>query len=136
MDCGAEPELSALNTLLTLARQESASHSCQASAPMKRTLTRLIFPCLCLAVLAWFHWNSVNGKRGEVQIAQTGAAIAKTRLEFEGLIASRETLSRKVALLRSDGLDPDLLGIRARKMLHHSHPDELIVYLPKPVAEQ
>ena len=56
--------------------------------------------------------------------------IAKARLELEGMRAERETLSRKVALLRSEAIDPDLLGIQARKMLNTSHPDELIVYFP------
>ena len=49
---------------------------------------------------------------------------------LEGMRAERETLSKKVALLRSEAIDPDLLGIQARKMLNTSHPDELIVYFP------
>lgn len=98
---------------------------------MKRFFKSLIFPCLCLSVLAWFHWNGIHGKRGELQIAHTEAAISKKRLELEGLKAEHETLSAKVSLLRSDTLDPDMLGIQARKMLHQSHPNELIIYLPK-----
>ncbi len=97
---------------------------------MRRFLARLIFPCLCAGVLAWFHWNGENGKRGELQIAATEQKIAKAHLELEGMRAEREELVKKVALLRADALDPDLLGIQARKMLHSSHPDELIVYFP------
>ena len=103
---------------------------------MKRFFIRLIFPCLCAGVLAWFHWNSIHGARGERQIARTGQVIAQTRLELEGLISTRETLTKKVALLRSNALDPDLLGIQARKMLHHSHPDEFIVYFPNSAARR
>ena len=102
---------------------------------MKRFFKSLIFPCLCVGVLAWFHWNGIHGSRGELEIARTEEIIAKKRLELEGLKAERETLSAKVALLRPDALDPDMLGIRARKMLHQSHPDELIIYLPKSVNE-
>ena len=97
---------------------------------MRRVLARLIFPCLCAGVLAWFHWNGENGRRGELQIAAQEEKIAKARLELEGMRAERETLARKVALLRSEAIDPDLLGIQARKMLNTSHPDELIVYFP------
>lgn len=98
---------------------------------MKHFLTRLIFPCLCAGVLFWFHWNSEEGKRGEQQIARTEAKITKAKSELDALIAERNALSRKVALLRSQALDPDLLGVQARKMLNHSHPDELIIYLPE-----
>ena len=98
---------------------------------MKQFLTRMIFPCLCAGVLAWFHWNSLEGKRGEQQIALTEQKIAQAKVELDELIAERKTLSHKVALLRSQALDPDLLGVQARKMLHHSHPDELIIFLPE-----
>ncbi len=97
---------------------------------MKQFLTRLIFPCLCAGVLFWFHTASEEGKRGEQQIAKTEKQIKKAKSELDGLVAERETLSRKVSLLRAQALDPDLLGVQARKMLHHSHPDELIIYLP------
>ena len=97
---------------------------------MRRVLARLIFPCLCAGVLAWFHWNGEHGSRGELQISFQEEKIAKARLELEGMRAERETLSKKVALLRSEAIDPDLLGIQARKMLNTSHPDELIVYFP------
>ncbi|NNF78056.1 MAG: septum formation initiator family protein [Rhizobiales bacterium] len=103
---------------------------------MKHFLTRLIFPCLCVGVLFWFHWNSVEGRRGELQIAQTEKQIVKAKSELDGLIAQRKILTHKVALLRSHALDPDLLGVQARKMLHHSHPDELIIYLPKQQVSQ
>lgn len=98
---------------------------------MKHFLSRLIFPCLCAGVLFWFHLNSVEGKRGEQQIARTEQKIEKAKSELDALIAERKTLTHKVALLRSQALDPDLLGVQARKMLHHSHPDELIIYLPE-----
>ncbi|MEM7425058.1 MAG: septum formation initiator family protein [Pseudomonadota bacterium] len=97
---------------------------------MMKLLGRLIFPCICMAVLAWFHWNSENGHRGEMQIAQTEQKIARARLELEGMRAERDELAKKVELLRAEALDPDLLGIQARKMLQSSHPDELIVYFP------
>lgn len=98
---------------------------------MKQFLVRLVFPCLCAGVLFWFNWNSVEGKRGERAIARTEQQIVKAQSEHDELVALRESLTHKVALLRSQALDPDLLGVQARKMLHHSHPDELIIYLPE-----
>lgn len=98
---------------------------------MKQFLTRLIFPCLCAGVLFWFHWNTGEGKRGEQQIARTEQHIVKAEAELDELVKQHKSLSHKVALLRSQALDPDLLGVQARKMLHLSHPDELIIYLPE-----
>ena len=118
--------------MLTLGREECFIRLSPHLEPMKHFLTRLIFPSLCVGILFWFHWNSVEGRRGEQQIAQTEQQISKAKGELDELIAQRKTLSHKVALLRSQALDPDLLGVQARKMLHHSHPDELIIYLPKP----
>ncbi len=98
---------------------------------MNRFLKASVFPCLCVGVLVWFYWNSIHGSRGRMQIARIESEIVEKRLELEDLKGERESLYSKVVLLRPNALDPDLLGIRARIMLNHSHPDELIVYLPE-----
>ena len=37
-------------------------------------------------------------------------------------------LAHRVALMRSDGLDPDLLDERVRDVLNLAHPDDLVIF--------
>jgi cell division protein FtsB len=79
----------------------------------------------CMAMLGYFAWHAWQGPRGfsyrdglEIKLAelQTGsAAIVKTRLEG------------KVALMRPDHVDPDLLEELARSQLDMAGANDLVV---------
>ena len=72
----------------------------------------------------------VNGDRGllamahlqrETQIADQNLAEAET---------TRKIWERRVAALRNQSLDPDMLDERARVLLHYSRKDDIIVFTP------
>ncbi len=80
----------------------------------------------CLVVYIGFH--AIQGERGLVtwlqlsqQIEQTQAALALSR-------GDERKLAHRVALMRGNGLDPDLLDERARYVLNLAHPDDLIIF--------
>ncbi len=80
-------------------------------------------------LIGYFSINAYTGARGLMakqdlvqQIAELSAELAKARLE-------RAELERRVSLLRSDRLDPDMLDERARAMLDYVHPRDLTMML-------
>jgi cell division protein FtsB len=83
--------------------------------------------CACLALLGFFAWHAWEGPRGfhfneklksqSAQLTDDLAAIQKRRTTFEG----------RVALLRPESVDPDMLDEMARQTLDVARPNELIV---------
>ena len=55
--------------------------------------------------------------------------IAAARSSEAELAAERATLERRVALLRPESLDRDMLEERARAVLNLAHPDERVIFL-------
>jgi cell division protein FtsB len=47
-------------------------------------------------------------------------------------MAERRVIERRVAALRPDSLDLDMLDERARQVLDLVHEDELVIQLPQP----
>ena len=86
-----------------------------------------VVTCASLALLGFFAWHAWEGPRGfrfneklKIQSAQLTddlAAIQKRRTTFE----------RRVALLRPESVDPDMLDELARQTLEVARPNELIV---------
>ncbi|HEY0566785.1 MAG TPA: septum formation initiator family protein, partial [Xanthobacteraceae bacterium] len=61
----------------------------------------------------------------EEQSAQLSGDLARLKAE-------RAEWERRVALLKSDRLDPDMLDERARAMLNYVHPRDLVLILKRP----
>jgi len=65
--------------------------------------------------------NGINAKQElMVQLSSLGGELAQLKRE-------RADWERRVALLRSDSLDPDMLDERARAMLDYVHPRDLVL---------
>jgi cell division protein FtsB len=100
-----------------------------------RKRLRSILNALALYVLAglligYFGVNAFSGNHGlnakqdiEQQIAALSAELAKLHVE-------RNQWERRVALLKSRGLDPDMLDERARALLDYAHPNDLTLVFP------
>jgi len=86
-----------------------------------------IVTCACLSLLGFFAWHAWEGPRGfrfneklksqSTQLIDDLAAIQKQRTGFE----------RRVALLRPESVDPDMLDEMARQTLDIARPNELII---------
>lgn len=99
---------------------------------LRKRARQITLPVLGACVAGYFVYHGVQGDRGIIawlvlnqQIREAGAAQGE-------LAAERATLERRVALLRPDSLDPDLLEERARVMLNFAHADELVIPLDTP----
>jgi cell division protein FtsB len=98
---------------------------------------RSVMTALGLYVLAgllvgYFGANAYSGNHGlrakqdiDQQIAGLSAELARLKLE-------RAKWERRVALLRSNSLDPDMLDERARSLLDYVHPNDATMMLKRP----
>ena len=99
---------------------------------LRSILTALGLYVLAALLIGYFGVNAFSGNHGlnakqdiEQQIGALSSELAKLQVE-------RKQWERRVALLKSRGLDPDMLDERARALLDYSHPDDLTLMLPRP----
>ena len=97
-----------------------------------RKRLRSFFTALGLYAVAalfvgYFAVNAFSGNHGLRAKQQLDEQIAELAAEYRSAEAERSQWERRVALLRSDRLDPDLLDERARAELHYVHPREVIL---------
>lgn len=86
-----------------------------------------VVTCACLGLLGFFAWHAQEGPRGFAfreklasqsrQLSEELVAIKKQRTDFE----------TRVALLRPESVDPDMLDEMARSTLDVAGPNDLIV---------
>lgn len=81
----------------------------------------------CVALLAFFSWHGFQGPRGlhyrDVQFAK----LAKLEAELAVETTQKVVMEAKVALMRPESVDPDMLEELARSQLEMSRRNELIV---------
>ena len=91
---------------------------------------QILVPIVFAMMFGYFGYHLVNGDRGllamahlqrEVQIADQNLAEAE---------ATRKIWERRVAALRNQSLEPDMLDERARVLLNFARKDDIIVFMP------
>jgi cell division protein FtsB len=58
--------------------------------------------------------------------------MAELSAELGRLKQDRAQWDKKVALLRSDKIDPDMLDERSRALLNYVHPNDMVLMLRRP----
>jgi cell division protein FtsB len=86
-------------------------------------------PVLGALIFSYFAYHAVEGDRGLRSWMKLRQEIAAARTSEAELAAERATLERRVALLRPDSLDRDMIEVRARAVLNLAHPDERVIFL-------
>ena len=99
---------------------------------LRSALTTLCLYALAALLIGYFGVNAYTGNHGlkarqdlDQQIADIGAELAQIRAE-------REQWQRRVALLKSDRIDPDMLDERARALLNYVDPRDVTVLIRRP----
>jgi cell division protein FtsB len=92
-------------------------------------LTALGLYLLAALLIGYFGVNAYTGNHGlkakqdlDQQIAELGEELGRLKLE-------RTQWERRLVLLKSDSLDPDMLDERARALLHYVHPRDITILL-------
>lgn len=92
-----------------------------------RNKTRRIALTLCfIGMVSYCCYHAVSGKHGIFALISLSDTLEKSQTELDMVRAERIDLDHKVALLRPDSLDLDLLDEQARKVLVYATPDEEI----------
>jgi cell division protein FtsB len=92
----------------------------------QRTLWLVV---LGVGLVTYFGYHALTGSRGLLAWRGLNAELASTRQELDALRAERTALAQKVARLRHDGLDADLIDELARRQLSLADPLDVIILL-------
>jgi cell division protein FtsB len=98
---------------------------------------RSILSTLCLYVMAalligYFGINAYTGDHGLRAKKDLDREIAELSLDLKHVKAERDQWQRRVSLLRSDSLDPDMVEERARALLGYVDPRDVVVLVKRP----
>jgi cell division protein FtsB len=95
-----------------------------------RLLRRIAVPALAAGVAAYFGYTAMHGERGLLAKEQIQQQIAEAEKRLAEVRGERERMEQRVALLRSEHLDLDMLDERARAQLNLANPNDVIIMLP------
>jgi cell division protein FtsB len=89
-----------------------------------------IVPILGSILVVYFSYNMVQGNHGLIAAMSLQAKVDQAEARYAEVHQERLELEHRVALLRPDNLDPDMIEERARTMLDFVHPDEIVIMTP------
>lgn len=104
----------------------------QFSALTPRVLTRSWRSLVLVFFLFYFGFHAVSGERGIFAWLKESRKLEQLKAELADAQAARMAYEKKIHLLRSDSLDPDMLDERARAVLGYSAPGEVVVMTGSP----
>lgn len=90
-----------------------------------------LWPIIGALLLAYFSYHMVQGQQGVLSLLQLQAKVEKAEAIHAAVRAERVELESRVALLRPDNLDPDMIEERARVMLNFAYPNEIVILQPE-----
>lgn len=93
----------------------------------RRFLAPLAFYIGAAACVAYFLYHAQNGPRGLESKQELKVQIAELRVELGRLKAERAEWDGRVALMRRDEVDRDLLEERARDALGRVHKNDVVI---------
>jgi cell division protein FtsB len=92
-------------------------------------LTALGLYTFAALFVGYFAVNAFTGNHGLRAQADLDQQLAAMQQELKGLKAERALWERRVSLLRSERLDPDMLDERARALIGYVDPRDLTLLL-------
>ncbi|MBN8919161.1 MAG: septum formation initiator family protein [Rhizobiales bacterium] len=101
----------------------------------RTALTTLGLYLTAAALIGYFGMHAFTGNRGLKAKQDLAVQLGELSTELNGLKQERIGWQRRVALLRSESLDPDMLDERARAMLDYVHPRDLVLLGPRPTGK-
>ena len=89
----------------------------------------MVGPLMVAGILAYFGFHAIQGERGILTWLQLSHQIDRTARSLDASRAEESRIEQRVALLRSDNLDPDMLDERARAVLNLAAPGEIVIFI-------
>lgn len=94
---------------------------------IQRSARAALGPVLGFCVVGYFAYHSFEGERGLYAYLRLTEEVRIAREHRDDIRAERIALERRVALLRGESLDRDMLDEQARALLNYARPDEIII---------
>jgi cell division protein FtsB len=98
---------------------------------LKSILAGIALYAIAAAVIGYFGVNAYTGKYGLNAQQELDQEIIALTAELVQLKQQRAEAEQRVALLRSDGIDPDMLDERVRYQLDFANPADLVRMIPQ-----
>ena len=98
---------------------------------MGRALRQVIGPAIGAAIVGYFAYHAVQGDRGLIALTHLKSEIQQAEATLAQVRDERMQMEQRASLLKRDHLDPDMLDERARAVLNYSHPDDVIILVPR-----
>ena len=117
-----------IKAVLTVRRQGCAMVT---RKRFRTVLNALALYTIAALVIGYFGVNAYSGNRGLRAKQDLDQQIAELSAELDALKAERANWERRVSLLKSESIDPDMLDERARVLLNYADPRELTLRLKK-----
>jgi len=92
---------------------------------LRSFLTALGLYVMAALLIGYFGANAYSGNHGLKAKEDIDRQIAQLSAELDHLKLDRAQWERRVALLRADRLDPDMLDEQARALLDYAGPHDL-----------
>jgi cell division protein FtsB len=96
---------------------------------LRSILNTLALYALAALLIGYFGINAYNGDRGLKAKEDIDRQMATLTAELDHLKAEQAKWERRIALLKSDDLDPDMLDERVRILLDYADPHDLTLML-------
>jgi cell division protein FtsB len=95
---------------------------------LRSVLNAFALYAIAALLIGYFGVNAYTGNHGLRAQKDLDQQIAQSSVELAALKAERVNWERRVSLLRSNSLDPDILDERARALLDYVDPRELVLH--------
>ena len=82
-------------------------------------------------LIGYFGVNAYTGEHGLIAKQDLDQEIGQLTRQLDAVRAERTVWERRVSLLKSDNIDPDLLDERARALLDDADPRDLTLMLKR-----
>ena len=92
-------------------------------------ITALALYTFAALFVGYFAVNAFTGNHGLRAQQDLDQQLRSMQAELDQLKAERALWERRVALLRSDNIDPDMLDERARAILGYTDPRDLTLLI-------
>jgi cell division protein FtsB len=98
---------------------------------LRSFLNALALYTIAALLIGYFGVNAYTGERGLIAKRDLDQDIAQLTVELDSIKAERAVWQRRVSLLKSDNIDPDLLDERARLLLDDADARDLTLMLKR-----
>ena len=97
---------------------------------IRKRARALAGPALGITLTFYFGYHLVEGDRGLRAWVRLSQELRQAKEELTAVSEKRAELQHRVAHMRANHVDPDLLDAQVRKTLDLLRPDEIVIPVP------